>query len=1239
MKLFSGKITKYKFILLSVFSLVEIISFIFLFNSYKPLYLKVFEQSLEVAKEKALSITNNLNEIIKLSFIRYIQDLKFIGKHMSLLSYNNINKNSHFYQNIINNQEKQIYCGTNEELKKYFGEYYDNKEGKFLYFEKYINYYINNITNKINLLPELMNNEIHPELNSISYYKFNGSINDINNNKLKKISTQYLILMLKTNYIKKFVIKGSKYEIIHFFLLTKDEIYFYPPDSYNNSVILPISKIIGCKNNIFECFYNYTFLNMTENIINKEDVKGYIFPVIPFTYLDYEMVTVILCLNIPFEQKLNLNDLSNNPLMCMEINGTQIFSDKLFREKDAFNFIFFVHMDNDIVPVYSDKTELYEDIKRTFNNSKFENYSLSNFGFNHFILFHFLYFDLFNGSFPLKKYGININDIFEEYKIIKQKILTEMENIKKLGDKEDDEYFKIHIKKTICKSDIYFNDRKCMKDDFLLMIYPLKSDFNVIDIYFIENKNKTTKQIIFYSMSILNNNYIYIKWKINTIIVFKILKLFIFYFLSSICLIFLFFAFVQLFFEFNYNTINQILLIIKGGALFEMKEKNEIIKRKEEILTEPCNKDMLEIQNLFEYIIKTILLIINFEQNCNNKKRDLPEKSGVNNKKQIDNNTNNKNISSDRNNIFELKEYMDLIYNINNKEIILMFSFIITYLHFKKGLYKLSENEFKNLIIEMNSYLVKVSNQNEYNDSKLKDSISRSSRISYLNEYSLTNELSETTISIIKLKLLAQKIYYLYALSIFNQEKQKANNDKKYNKENAKIRYEEAIKYFNECKNISILLGTDTIRQIFSLIMISKCNNELKNYKESMINLNEALLLYSDLQKAFKDKPYFNPKITMFTENYIFQNIMLSIAQTTFIFNKYPESCWILMKIIETSPFVFNSIHFQTCFLLCNCLTQIEGSKLIPYRQIDKYKKRIYKAFARINVRLFNKIKKINSDSKSNSNNLMSFSATNSQMNNLSNSLDNTVMTSNLKKLTKNKDMSTTKLSVSISSLNHLSRNKFKNITLCISERLIQKINEDELKDVILKFFKKCFAGCIEGDKFCFIQFSYNGKKTISIKSDSLEIFLQKLESNKMAFKLNDDYTQKNEQILFMEFANLLLSIIKSNKTTNAEDRNDNIIIIFINTSEIRFNGQQECVDTINELNNNNYTVIIFTYDTEIDEEKIDGIYSFVYGLNDGHFFQIKNYQQIKQVFMNIGVKDSQEKFNNYNYEITDYML
>ena len=421
--------------------------------------------------------------------------------------------------------------------------------------------------------------------------------------------------------------------------------------------------------------------------------------------------------------------------------------------------------------------------------------------------------------------------------------------------------------------------------------------------------------------------------------------------------------------------------------------------------------------------------------------------------------------------------------------------------------------------------------------------------------------------------------------------------------------------------------------------MISKCYLELKNYKESMININEALLFFTDLRKVIKDKQYFNPKAMIFTENYIFQSIILTIGQITFNFNKYNESCWILMKMIETSPFVFDNIHFQACNLLSNCLAQISSINNIPLRQIDKYQNKINKMLARINSRLFNKKSNENIDIKSNTN-TNKLTMSNTKKSTISNSFENFGNPSRFKqKMTRNKELNFNKKSLSINSSNYLPKNRNKNIILCISEKYIKGIKTNEFKYVLIKFFKKFFSNGKEEDKFSFIQFSYNGKKTISINSYLLENFLQKLESNKIAFKANNEFNKNYFNIQFLELSNLFMSIVKSHKKINYENRGDNIILLFINTSDIRFNGQKECVDTINELNNNNYTVIIFTCDNEISEEKIEGIYSFINGLNDGHFFKIKNYQQIKQVLMNLSVKIAQEKFKNYNYEITDYML
>ena len=64
--------------------------------------------------------------------------------------------------------------------------------------------------------------------------------------------------------------------------------------------------------------------------------------------------------------------------------------------------------------------------------------------------------------------------------------------------------------------------------------------------------------------------------------------------------------------------------------------------------------------------------------------------------------------------------------------------------------------------------------------------------------------------------------------------------------------------------------------------------------------------------------------------------------------------------------------------------------------------------------------------------------------------------------------MATGKISSSIYMKN---RNLNKIITLCLSEKVLKKVNGLELKDVIIKYFQKYFI-MNENDKFSFIQFA-----------------------------------------------------------------------------------------------------------------------------------------------------------------------
>ena len=1248
MKLINENLNQIKLILFIIIIIMELIALIIVINLYKPIYKKAIELTKNHTINKTISTIKILKDISLLHFYRQILDLKLAGKHMVFLGNEEnesmyMKRSSKFFDNILASKNKKIVYGTMEKLKEniptLYEKYYDEEKKRFDYFLKY---YEDEVIKgpKSRIIYSLTNNKIHPELDMIAYYKLRGE-SDMPTDENRKRAAFYLISILKTNIIKRFITSGKNFDLLNYMLFVEDEVYIYPPEAFNNTHLYFISNMhqFNCGqgnaiNTFPKCVYEFVKNNM------HSEIPGFFFPQMFGSKIKFDQITMNFCMNIPFDKIFDLQTFSYSPLLCYESNLTKLFLANTFEQKEEFEFIFFLYglqFAQDIVPIYNGKKEVYEEIKTVFKDQKFKEFSLSRDTqfFPYFSLFHFLYLDIFKDENCIKNLNVTIDDLINEYKEIANKISNQIEILKNNKEQtasqgnanNEEEYRVLDVEKTVCRSDIYNNNYTCFKDTFIYLLYPINGDLYYINDVFLEDQRFPIYLPFFYSLSIIRNNNKYMEWKLKNIMLIKIIKLFIFYCIISVSIILFYFILVQIFYETRFNAITQITEIINDGSFFEIKDKNEIIKIKESIIVEPNNKDMTEVQNIFDTLTKSMLLKMNFD-----------EKIIYYNKKMIRIKKNIKTRINKKNNLYSITGYMDLIKSINNPETKIMCIYIISYDHFKKRMYKIAENEFKNLILDINIYENRISNKNEDNDSKLKDSISRFSKISYLNEYSLTSGMNETTLPIIKAKLLKQKILYLYALSIYNQEKTKKNNlntirdNKKNNNEDVKKRYEEAIKFFTECKNISSLLGTDIIREIFSLIMISKCYLELRNYKESMININEALLLFLDLQKAFKDKAYFNPKVMLFAGNYIFQNIMITMAQTTYNFGKYPQSCWILMNLIETSPFIFNNIHFNACYMLNVCLKQLDNNN-IPPRQLEKYRKNINKIYNRINIRLLYSEKNKNDDSRTLSNN--------SSNNAISNpSATKSQIASILKRSTNKKDFLTNKLNtVSMNSSININRNRYKNITLCMSEKIIMKINGEELKDVLIKFFKKCFSNSPDEDKFTYIQFSYNGKKTITIKSESLDVFLQKLESNKAAFQLNENYNKKTNEIQFLEFANLFFSIINSQKEQNFDNKNDNIIILFINTEDMRFNGKKECVDTINELNNNNYSLIVFTYDILISNKKVMNIRSFISGLNDGHFFQIKNYQQIKQVLMNFSNKESQEKFVNYDYEITDYML
>ena len=133
-----------------------------------------------------------------------------------------------------------------------------------------------------------------------------------------------------------------------------------------------------------------------------------------------------------------------------------------------------------------------------------------------------------------------------------------------------------------------------------------------------------------------------------------------------------------------------------------------------------------------------------------------------------------------------------------------------------------------------------------------------------------------------------------------------------------------------------------------------------------------------------------------------------------------------------------------------------------------------------------------------------------------------------------------------------------KNITLCLSERILENLNGQEFKDVLIKYFQKYFIPN-ENDKFSFIQFANNGKRTASIILEPLNNFLLKFQKTKGVFELSDSF-KPTKDFIFMELYSILDSIIKNYSQT---EETDNIIMIFIDSEDIRFTTVVDCLNIV----------------------------------------------------------------------------
>ena len=1173
--------------------IIEVYIAITLSKRENIIYDTTYEETVEKIQNKTIEVCQKFEEFSKNYLSKYLADLKMIILHSVLFNINRTDDNN------LNNENKTIYTATLEELSKidYLKKFQKDEEN--VYVKEYEKEFENTTdTNKI--LNRLFNN--HSELDSIGYYNPNDlDMKSLDENEIKAIKN--MISILKPMYIKRYLIKRNNSDYIRFFIFNKNKMFIYPPSPYNLTPAYFFHNINGadCTNTSFpKCYYDYTI----------KSLSGFNCLIIIREKMNLQNCYGSICLRMKY-----LKNQAEDSLVCVEIEFSKLFQTSFLSIIEQYDFGMFTYLNENIFPVINIDDKKYDLIVKHYNNTNNPLHQLI--PLEHCKLFTFFHFFYYNLSESIEKHPelkVDWKLIDEEYQATMKNIIGEVKKLYSgLSQKKYKDYITVDFTKSLCQKNLLGEGYEIVKDQFKMFMIPVSFEIINLDSNYIETNLVLRNFIDMFIYAIIPTNPKLNKDKLISIVNLKMQRTVLLYCLMSFIVLSLLILFICYISQLSLDPIYEILNQLKN---LEIRRGNSKDYTLDEDKIKAPNKEIAELKDIYEFMRKILIVKNAFEKENYLKKHNL--------------------------------EFYNLTRDIKKKEIKNVCLSFLGFYHFKNDAFSLAESEFHStvLILQENENKILRGKNDEYDD-KLKDSIKRSSSESYINEYSTFEKLDENMLIIIKMKILRQRFIYLYAMTkyrlgmemtkgkntnqdggMLDKKKAKRDKDKKLNY------FKDAINYFTECKNINTMLGINQIKVIYILIMISKCYTQLNDYREAMENINEALSLFLELSKSFKDyhSKYYNPRIMLFIENNIFHYILYTISSICNTFNKQNACNWINLKLFETSPFLIGNVHYKSGSFIHSFFEKTK-IKLTKYemnlmkntysKQLEKTKKYFSKLIPRINAKSLNLNKKNLLSEK-----LLTDASHSTSINKRSESIaDISNFSSNFRK-----DYQTGKSSSFIV----FKKNINKIITLCLSEKILKKINGMELKDVIIKYYQKYFV-LNENDKFSFIQFADNGKKTVYFKLEQLDSFLLKIQKAKNSFEMTDTYAT-NTNMPFMELYNIFDSIIKS-YPLNEENLTDNIIIMFINTDDIRFQTIGDCIKIVEDLKRKNTSLFLLSYDDEISPEKINNIHSFLSGFFEGYFFQIQNYQQLKQIFINISNIKYQSNFFGYDFDIFDHTL
>ena len=1210
MKLYKEYTIKVAIFMICFVTLLEFCICIFIYKTSIKIFETTTSETLERTKRKTTELTESINKYISNLLMNYITKLKLISKHTLLFNgkinsdeKSSINKNSKIFLN--KNLGKRILKAETEEIYNIeaFKKIFNNETQRF----DYNKYYLENLLKKNNnheILKQFIKE--HDELNYISYQNISGqtNLNNLDEDTTKKLI--YMIPIFKTIFIQRFISKKTLMDITRILIINEKELIIYPPEDSGKISLINFYKLYPESNcsyhlltggNYFACVFYFIYNNI---------FPGYALERFIMEEIEYQQIIGLICMKISF--------IKNNPkgsILCIEVDFEVIVKSIPFHIAKYINFGFFNPMildldiqmgDNkyhlylqDIYIIENSAREAYVELHELYNSTKTTpyNYVIDDKDpmkiLKYYSLFHFIYFDLTKIIKEHPDLNINITKIEDEYESLKKKIFTKFKK---------SPIIILQFNKTTCRKRILRNNYECFTDEAEIDIIPLSLKLNVLNEDLVHTDEISIADHNCFIYSIIYTNPETNRKDIKLFLRIKLIRIIIFFIFMTLISIAFFILFINILSNYSLSNIDNIIKYMKEIVFDDEKRKINILKENK---SWKQNEEMMNLNDIYDLIRKSLIIKESFGDEFFMKKhRD---------------------------------ELFDIVQKIKDKTIKEICNSFIGIYQYKNNLYFLSEKQIGETITNIKEKLKKLTIVEQYD--KIKDTIKRSSRVTYLNEYSNFENVDENMLKIINLNIYKQRYTYLYAMNKFKLGSEIVINKNKKNKEKREKYFNDAIKYFKDNIDINKLLGINQIKIIFSLIMQSKCYLYLNNYKNSIITINNALHHYINFSKTFNNYQIKNyiPRILLFIETNIFYHILYAYSKICSYFNKSCASNFILLKIFETSPFILKNIHHDAGVMLLNFLEK-NKSKMNKYdkdfyknpimlNEYEKFKNRFIKTVSRLYIKNMNEknrnlnSNKITGTKNNNSNHL--------KQTNADNSIVKTRISSNIKG-----ELITSKLSL-IQPYKEIN----KNITICLNEKILGNIYGQKLKNIIIKYLNKYFIEN-ENDKFSFIQFSSNGRKTLCLQSYSLKEFIIKMHKIEYAFESNAEINLKTKTCPFNGLYDIFDIIIKN---CRKNELNDNIAFLFMNSEDIRFSSVVDCLNIVEELNKNKVSIYFICFDDIINEIKINNIQSFLNGLTEGYLFHIKNYIQLKEIFVYISNAHYQSNFFKFEYKCFEHYL